>query len=61
MAGKYEWINVDGQRVVFDERNPHRMGSAIWKLYEAVKVAETVQEARSYGASAWELKDWFNR
>eukprot|EP00973_Karenia_brevis_P091328 12406954-Karenia_brevis.AAC.1 len=48
-------------QIQFLEQNPHRADTQIHELYERVKAADSVAEAKEYGASQWQLKEWLKK
>eukprot|EP00973_Karenia_brevis_P090642 12403535-Karenia_brevis.AAC.1 len=60
MVGQ-SWTKDDGVAIEFEESNPHRSGTAAWEKYEAAKVANTVGEAKEYGAYAYDLSEWHKK
>eukprot|EP00973_Karenia_brevis_P022649 3117352-Karenia_brevis.AAC.1 len=46
------------ETVIWFGTNPHRSGTKIHDLFENIRDANTIGEAKKKGATLWELRDW---
>eukprot|EP00973_Karenia_brevis_P032473 4478200-Karenia_brevis.AAC.1 len=53
-------LGMEETKITFTS-NPHRETSNKFGVFEKVRGTQTVGEAKSAGASAWDLKEWFKK
>ena len=56
-----EQMPDDDEKIVFDQNNSRREGSAVWTRYENYKLATTIKEARTRGATSADIKKDFEK
>ena len=57
----HTWTKNDATLLEFDNDNPHKEGTAAHVKYEKFKFADSVADAKSAGASAWDLADYYKK
>ena len=55
------WTKIDSTLLEFEDENPHKEGTAAHAKYEKFKFSESVADAKSAGASAWDPAEYFKK